>query len=133
MMDDRTDAEERLLDGSKRDFDTAVEATDIGVAAGLRAARLRALEHAGRRAWLAPSRLWVPAAAAAGLAAIVLVPRLELGDAGDGQELAPVAAVDLELLLGEAEFEMFAELEFYEWLEMQEGEPASNGTEDGVG
>jgi hypothetical protein len=133
MMDDRTDAEDRLLEGSKRDFDTAVEATDIRVAAGLRAARLRALEHAGVRAWLAPSRLWMPAAVAAGLTAIVLVPRIELGGAGDGHELAPVAAVDLELLLGEAEFEMFAELEFYEWLDMQEGEPAGDGTEDGVG
>ncbi len=133
MMDDRTEAEDRLLEGSKRDFDTAVEATEIGIAAGLRAARLHALEHAGGRAWLAPSWLWMPAAVAAGLAVIVLVPRIELGGAGDGQELAPVAAVDLELLLGEAEFEMFAELEFYEWLDMQEAEPASDGTEDGVG
>ena len=133
MMDDRTDGGNRLLEGSKRDFDTAVEATDIGVAAGLRAARLRALEQTGGRAWLAPSRLWVPAAAAAGLAAVVLVPRLELGGAGDGQELAPVAAVDLELLLGEAEFEMFAELEFYEWLDRQASEPASDGTDDGIG
>lgn len=133
MMDDRTDAEDRLLEGSRRDFDTAVEATDIGVAASLRAARLRALEQTSGRAWLAPSRLWVPAAAAAGLAAILLVPRIELGGGGDGRELAPVAAVDLELLLGEAEFEMFAELEFLEWLDTQEGEPASDGTDDGVG
>jgi hypothetical protein len=133
MMNDRTQAEDRLLQGSKRDFDTAIEATDIGVAAGLRAARLRALEHTGGRAWLAPSRLWVPAAAAAGLAAFVLVPRIELGGGSDGRELDTVAAVDLELLLDEAEFEMFAELEFYEWLDTQEGEPSSDGTEDGIG
>lgn len=133
MMDDRSDAADHLLERSKRDFDAAVEATDIGVAAGLRAARIRALEHTGGRAWLAPSRLWVPAAAAAGLAAIVLVPRIEFGGAGDGRELDPVAAVDLELLLDDVEFEIFAELEFYEWLDMQEGEPANDGTEDGIG
>ena len=133
MMDDRSGDDDRLLERSRRDFAAAVEATDVAVAARLRAARARALEHAGGRAWAVPAKLWVPAAAAAGLAAIMLVPRLDSIGGGERGELGTVAAVDLELLLGEEEIEMLAELEFYEWLELQEGVPADDEVQDGVG
>jgi hypothetical protein len=132
-MDDRSDNDERLLERSKRDFDAAVEATDAAAALRLRAARARALEHAGRAAWSVPPRLWVPVAAAAGLAAILLVPRIDSVGGNDGRELDTIAAVDLDLLLGEEEIEMFAELEFYEWLELEEGVPTDDEVQDGVG
>ena len=132
-MNDRSDADARLLEQSKRDFDAAVAAIDGATAARLGAARALALEAAEPRAWLAPPRLWVPAAALAGLAAIVLVPRLDSIGRDEARDFGGVAAADLELLLGEEELEMFAELEFYEWLEMQEGLPTDDEARDGVG
>jgi len=132
-MNDKLDSDARWLERTKRDFDAAVEATDVAAAAGLRAARTRALDHAGGHAWRMPSTVWLPAVAVAGLAAIVLVPRIDSVGPAEPRDLGTVAAADLELLLGEEEFDMFAELEFYEWLELQDGPAADDGTEDGVG
>ena len=44
-----------------------------------------------------------------------------------------MAAADLEILLGEEELEMLAELEFYEWLELEAPEESGNEGIDGVG
>jgi len=132
-MNDRLDGDARLLERTKRDFDAAVEATDVGVAAGLRVARTRALDCVDGRAWRVPLTLWLPAVAVAGLAAIVLVPRIDSVGPAEPRDLGTVAVADLELLLGEEEFDMFAELEFYEWLDLQDGPAADDGTEDGVG
>jgi len=132
-MNERLNSDARWLERTKHDFDAAVEATDVAVAASLRAARARALDDAGRHSWRVPATLWLPAVAIAGLAAVVLVPRIDSVGPGEPRDIGTVAAADLELLLGEEEFDMFAELEFYEWLEMQDGPAADDGTEDGVG
>lgn len=133
-MDDKSQGEARLLERSKQDFDAAVAATDGAVVANLRAARARAVAQRERRSWGVPPRFWVPAIAVAGLAAIVLVPRIESTGGDRARDFETVAAAaDLELLLGEEELEMFAELEFYEWLEAQEGLATDGEAQDGVG
>lgn len=134
MANDNREANDTLLEQSRRDFDAAVDATDATIAARLRAARHLALaENEDRRAWPVPARLWLPVALAAGLATVVLVPRLEPTAPESGRDIGTLAAADLEILLGEEELEMIAELEFYEWLDLQEGSIEDSGSVDGVG
>lgn len=84
--------------------------------AKLRAARLRAVEHAGRQS--RPWRLWLPAAATAMLLVVVTSVWLQRP-----VELAPavpaVAFEDMELLAGPEELEFYESLEFVTWLAEQ--------------
>jgi len=122
-----------LLEESKRLFDAAVAGTDAATLARLRTVRRAALEKARPRVWLPGPRLWLPAAAAAALLVLLVVPQRELTAPADAGNLPGVATLDLEILLGEEELEMLADFEFYEWLDMQGGDAADGGAEDGVG
>jgi len=124
---------DELLRGSKRDFDAAVDATDTVTAARLGAARRNALAATERASAWKAARIWVPAAVAVGIAAVVVVPRLDPSAPGVGDELDALAVTDLEILLGDEALEMLAELEFFEWLELQDGTLADYEADDGVG
>ncbi len=126
-------AETELLEGSKALFDSSVDSLDAATRTRLRAARERALEELAPRARFGGPRLWIPAVAAAGLVALVTLPVLERGGTVADTGFDTMAAADLEILLGEEELEMLAELEFYEWLDLEaQDESGSEGT-DGVG
>jgi hypothetical protein len=132
-MTDHDSGHRDLLEGSKQLFDASVDGIDAATAARLRAARLRALEPAGRASWAVPLRLWFPAAAAAAVLAVWLVPGQEYGTPVPERGFATVAATDLEILLAEEELEMLAEFEFYEWLDVEDGAAAGDEASDGIG
>ena len=124
-------AEDKLLEGSKALFDSSVDTIDGATRARLRAARERALEELAPRARFGGPRMWIPAVAAAALVALVTVPLLERS--GTDADFESLAATDLEILLGEEELEMLAELEFYEWLELEAQDESGSEGIDGVG
>jgi hypothetical protein len=133
MVDDKRTTSEQLLEDAKRLFDASVEGIDAGTAGRLRAARQRATREAAPWAWAASPRLWLPAAAAAGLLAVLVLPGLQQAPPDNERGFGTVAATDLEILLGEEELEMLAELEFYEWLDLQDGGAGEDEIADGVG
>ena len=126
-------AEEKLLEGSKALFDSSVENIDGAKRARLRAARERALEELAPRARFGGPRLWIPAVAAAALVALVTLPMLDRSGTSADTGFESMAAADLEILLGEEELEMLAELEFYEWLELEAPNESGSEVIDGVG
>lgn len=106
-MSTRDDAFEQRLRAA---LDAETDALDGLTVARLRAARMRALDRAGRRR--ARRERWVPAMAAT--AAIVIAFGFTLQRTGT--ESAPPAAEAFELLAAGADLELVEELEFYEWL-----------------
>ena len=126
-------AETDFLEGSKALFDSSVDRIDGATRARLRAARERALEELAPRARFGGPRLWIPAAAAAALVALVTLPLLEQSGTDADTGFETMAAADLEILLGEEELEMLAELEFYEWLELEAPDESGSEGVDGVG
>jgi hypothetical protein len=132
-MDGKQTMTEGLIEDSKRLFDASVDDVDAAAAARLRLARQRAAREVAPRAWFASPRLWLPAAAAAGLLAVLVLPGLQLGAPAGDRSLGTAAAADLDILLGEEELEMLAEFEFYEWLDLQGDGTATDGIEDGIG
>lgn len=133
MEDDKRLRSGKLLEDSKRLFDASVASVDAVTAGRLRAARQRATQEAAPRAWALRPRVWLPAAVAAGLMAVLVMPGLQPTAPEGERGFGTVAATDLEILLGEEELEMLAELEFYEWLDLQDGGAAENEIADGVG
>ncbi|HSG66287.1 MAG TPA: hypothetical protein VLD39_14850 [Gammaproteobacteria bacterium] len=133
-MDKRPRLTSDGLDGrSKRLFDASVEEIDAATLARLRAARERALRELTGWAWLKAPRAWVPAAAAAALV-VALAPQLvERGAPQPARDFGAVTATDLEILLSDEALEMLADLEFYEWLELENVLTPDRETEDGVG
>jgi len=126
-------AETALLEGSKALFDEGTERLDGVTRAKLRMARERALEELAPRARYSSPRLWIPVAAAAALVALVTLPIIERSGTGTEAEFETMAAADLEILLGEEELEMLVELEFYEWLDLQDSGETGGESVDGVG
>lgn len=126
-------ADRELLEGSKALFDSSVESIDGATRTRLRGARERALEELAPRARFGGPRLWIPALAAAALVALVTLPLMERSGTGADSSFETMAAGDLEILLGEEELEMLAELEFYEWLELEAPEESGSEGIDGVG
>lgn len=126
-------AERDWLEASKTLFDDSVDNMDAATRSRLRVARERALEELRPRRRLGGARLWIPAAAAAALVALVTLPLTERGGTGAETGFETMAAADLEILLGEEELEMLAELEFYEWLELAAPDEAGSEGIDGVG
>jgi hypothetical protein len=80
---------------------------------------------------LPTGRAWLPAGAAAAAAAVVLF--VWQGTGVQQPDVGLAAIDDLEILLGEDEFDMFEELEFYAWLEEQPELELPDPTDDGVG
>ena len=126
-------AESNWLEASKALFDDSVDSIDGATRSRLRVARERALEELRPRNRFGGARLWIPAVAAAALVALVTLPLLERGGSAADTDFQTMAAADLEILLGEEELEMLAELEFYEWLELEAPEESGNEGIDGVG
>jgi len=133
MTDRNRKMSENLLEDSKRLFDASVEGIDAATVGRLRAARQRAAAAAAApRAWASSPRVWLPAAAAAGLLAVLVLPGLLQHEPAGQRGFGPVAATDLEILLGEEELEMLADFEFYEWLDLEDS-GAEDEIADGVG
>lgn len=126
-------AERELLEGSKALFDSSVDSIDGATRARLRAARERALEELVPRTLFGGARLWIPAVAAAALVALVTLPLVQRNGTDADAGFETMAAADLEILLGEEELEMLAELEFYEWLELEAPDESGGESTDGVG
>ena len=96
----------------KQAFDN--QALDDGTREALRAAREQALEQAPA----AKKPAWLPAAAVAGLVAVVAT---VLGYRGQDSTVMPqMTADELAVITSEDELELFEELEFYLWLEGEE-------------
>jgi len=90
---------------------------------GLAAARREALAAAGPGpSWL-PGRspIWMPVGAAALAATALAVVLIQRSDGTDYAELATAApsVEDMEILLGEEDFELLDNLDFYLWLDEQ--------------
>ena len=133
-MDKRSkSAEDLLLEDSQALFERRVEEIDAATRTKLRAARERALEELAPRPRFGSAWLWVPAAVAAALVALVILPTVERDATEVEAGFEALAAADLEILLGEEELEMLAELEFYEWLDLQDADEAGSESIDGVG
>lgn len=96
-------------------FDDSVDRLDAGTLSALNRARHEALDAArGRRsAW----RLWAPAV---GVTAVVVVAVMLTMPGPVAVDAVPPA--DMDILLGEDSIEMLEELEFYAWMELQEGD-----------
>jgi hypothetical protein len=99
----------------KKLFDESVDALDAEALSKLNRGRHEALAelHAGRVRWAR----WAPAAGVA--AAVVVAVMLALPQTTVDTTLP---ATDMDILLGEDSIEMLEDLEFYAWLDMQEGD-----------
>lgn len=133
MNDSKQSLSRDLLKNSKRLFDASVESVDAVTAGRLRAARQRAAREPAPRVWALSPQVWLPAAVAAGVLAVLVLPGLERTELGGERSFGTVAATDLEILLGEEELEMLADFEFYEWLDFQAGGTFENEIADGIG
>ncbi len=130
---DKTFDERELERRTKERFERSVGALDAATRSKLTQARHRALREldAGRSTW---QWSWAPAGA---LASAAVVAWLMMGPGSAPIEqptVQPASLADLEIVLGEDEFEMLDEdLDFYAWLEGQPGFEAPAPTDDGVG
>ena len=99
----------------KKLFDESVDALDAETLSKLNRGRHAALAelHTGRVQWTR----WAPAAGVA--AAVVVAVLLALPQTTVDTTLP---ATDMDILLGEDSIEMLEDLEFYAWLDMQEGD-----------
>ncbi len=99
----------------KKLFDESVDALDAETLSKLNRGRHAALAEVQteRPLWLR----WVPAAGVA--AAVVVAVMLALPQTTLD---ATLPASDMDILLGEDSFEMLEDLEFYAWLDMQDGD-----------
>jgi hypothetical protein len=132
-----TEHEDRLtkamLEDSRVLFEDSVADLDATTRARLGDARGRALGELASPARLARTWAGLPAATAALLIVLVALPVLKRVTSEPETGFGTVAAVDLEILLAEEELEMLADLEFYEWLDLQGLDETVGENEDGVG
>ena len=112
------EADEKFAQQAKELFDHSVDGLDASTLSRLNRGRQAALAKlaSGNRRW----SHWMPATAT-GVAAAVFVAVLVMRGpmAVDGIEM-PVAATDMEILLGEESIDMLEDLEFYSWLDIGE-------------
>ena len=115
-------------------FERSVAKIDATERARLREARREALAELRRPVFAAPRNLGFAAAAAAAVVLLVMLqsPQSPAPAAVDAQ-FGTMVAADLELLLGDEELDMLAELEFYSWLDNQALGEGTEETQDGVG
>ena len=103
------------MNDPKKLFDESVDAIDAETLSKLNRGRHAALAelHTGRALWLR----WAPAAGIA--AAVVVTVMLALPQTTVD---ATLPATDMDILLGEDSIDMLEDLEFYAWLDMQDGD-----------
>ncbi len=109
------ESDDKFAREAKALFDESIDRLDAATLSALNRRRQAALEAARkeRREWLR----WAPAfgvTAAIVVAVMVALPRTDVVDV--------VPPDDMDILLGEDSIEMLEELEFYAWMELQDGE-----------
>ena len=111
---------------TKELFDESVGGLDAATLSTLNQARQRALavqQHAG-------VLRWVPAA---GVAAVTLVAVMLVLPGPTEVEVMPTTVTDMEILLGEDSIEMLEDLEFYSWIDLENGSESLPEPENNVG
>ena len=116
----KTNKDRHFQDALKRALDGADEALPENIRVRLRAARKRALAtQTGRHAEDHIENRWqrwlTPAAGLAAVAVITVVVTLWLGTAPESNTVA--SGQDLELLLASDSLELYANLDFFTWLD----------------
>ena len=114
--------EQLLLSAAKSTLESRVDQIDARTQARLAVIRHRAVDIASGKHSATPdfTRWFLPVGGLATAMAAVLVV-VTLWTQQPSQDLAPVAVLeDLNLLTGSEEIEFYQELEFYEWLAVDE-------------
>ncbi|WP_405225633.1 hypothetical protein [Lentisalinibacter sediminis] len=122
-----------LEERTRRAFDDSVEALDAATLSRLNRARQAALAGAGGGRVASG---WRPVATAAAVAVLAVAlwlgqtPQEPLAERETVVAVAPEEAEDLEIVLQDENLDMLAELEFYDWVDSEEGfrgEPVGSG------
>lgn len=113
-------SEQKFLERSRATFDRSVAELDPAVCARLARARRAALANIAQPASRHLAWGWLPAGAVASIAVGLFVTLLWIKPAPDH----PVALIaensaDLDILLAEDDLDLYADLEFYTWLDSQ--------------
>ena len=116
--DERID--QQMVQQAKDVFDESVDSLDAATLSRLNRGRQAALAQVAR-----PGQEWRRWRPVTGVAAAVLLAVITLRGPGD-MEFTVAPASDLDILLSEESIEMFEELEFYSWLDMQDPEGDGN-------
>lgn len=109
------ESDDKFARQAKALFDDSVDRLDAATLSALNRRRHAALEEARARrsAWLR----WAPAlgvTAAIVVAVMLAMPRTDVVDS--------MPPDDMDILLGEESIEMLEDLEFYAWMELQDGD-----------
>lgn len=128
-----TSNETEFLEQARRVFAASVTRLDADTLMRLRAARYRAVEAAGRRPAFVLKRPWaLPAGAVAILFVAAVGGFLWWNQAS--QPAVPFATSngdDMAIVLGNDNLDMYADMDFYRWLQAQQqaqqNPPANNG------
>ena len=109
------ESDDKLAKEAKALFDESVDKLDAATLSTLNRGRHAALEASGkgRGVWLR----WAPGLGVTALIAVTVITATPRPDALDA-----VPAGDVDILLGEESIEMLEDLEFYAWMELQDGE-----------
>ena len=122
------EADDRFALQAKRRFDESVDRIDGATQSKLTSARHAALAE------IRPERAalfrWAPATGV--VAAAVVAAVLWMGGLPEQDPSAPEVA-DIEILLTEDSLEMLEDLEFYSWIDLEDGSQASPEPENNVG
>ena len=111
--DDMKKSDEEFAQQAKALFDGSVDKLDAATLSTLNHGRHRALE-----ATRSPRGEWMRWAPAAGVATAVLIAVMVTLPEPGQVEIMPEAMTDMDILLGEDNFDMYEELEFYSWLDV---------------
>ena len=111
--DDMKKSDEEFAQQAKALFDGSVDKLDAATLSTLNQGRHRALE-----ATRSPRGEWMRWAPAAGVATAVLIAVMVTLPEPGQVEIMPEAMTDMDILLGEDNFDMYEELEFYSWLDV---------------
>lgn len=128
--------ENRMLEKAHAAFRESVAALDDGTLARLRAARERALEGVRTKAafWRRPAWSLPLSAAAIVLAAVVAGVLWWNLDSQPGVPFATSNGEDMAIVLSNDNLDMYADMDFYRWLQAQQQQPSgtpSTQTESG--
>lgn len=128
------DANENLMfEKARAAFRESVAALDAGTLARLRAARERALQGVRTPAafWRRPALRLPLSAAAIVLAAVVAGVVWWNLDSQPGVPFATNNGEDMAIVLSNDNLDMYADMDFYRWLQAQQQQPSSTQTESG--